>query len=311
MHCVGLKKRPLGDWFCGECAGYIVKQPMRTNRTYNVLSLFDGVGAGRQVLKNLGMSVNSYHAFECDAGATAVARKQHGDITPHGNVHRLCYELLRVIIAQHGPINLLLGGSPCQDVSFLNRGRAGILGEQSTLVHYMWICLHCLTMLQPGLEVHFLAENVNMDDEDRGYLDAWWSVYCGRKITPIKFNSNVLGLQSRPRMYWTNIQGANGHMQGLKEQVKKNEWSLGQVLCEGRTARSKKTGCLLATGQKDSPVVDQGGHAVKLRPLEVERVMGLRDGYTGGCGLSEKKRLEVLGNGWDVATIKQLLGCLR
>ena len=57
-------------------------------------------------------------------------------------------------------------------------------------------------------------------------------------------------------------------------------------------------------------MVDQDGRAAKLNPVEAERVMGFREGYTGGCGLSDRQRLEALGNGWDVGTIEQIFSFL-
>ena len=89
MHCVGVEKNPVGGWYCGECNGFMTQQPNRTRRSYNVLSLFDGVGTGWQVLKNLNYCVTGYHAFECDANAIAGASYQHPDIKYYGNVHDL------------------------------------------------------------------------------------------------------------------------------------------------------------------------------------------------------------------------------
>ena len=45
-----------------------------------------------------------------------------------------------------------------------------------------------------------------------------------------------------------------------------------------------------------------GGKKEALNPAEVERLMA-REGYTNGCGLSNKSRLEVLGESWHLPTI--------
>ena len=66
---------------------------------------------------------------------------------------------------------------------------------------------------------------------------------------------------------------------------------------------------MLRTRQKDSPVDTGDGQKGKLNVREVERVM-VGEGYTGKCGLSDKARLELLGDSWHLDTITQLLSPL-
>ena len=82
---------------------------------------------------------------------------------------------------------------------------------------------------------------------------------------------------------------------------------LADVLDPGRTTTALFSDCILATGQKGRPVQPQGGGEKEaLNPAEVERLMA-RGGYTNGCGLSNKSRLEVLGESWHLPTIVELL----
>ena len=51
-----------------------------------VLSLFDGISCGLVALKNLGIQVEEYHAFEIDESAIKVSAQNHPEVIRHGNV---------------------------------------------------------------------------------------------------------------------------------------------------------------------------------------------------------------------------------
>ncbi|WAR19066.1 DNM3B-like protein, partial [Mya arenaria] len=57
-------------------------------RKIRVLSLFDGIGAARVALEELGIEVETYYAVETDVDACAVTIFQHG-IQHLGNVYSL------------------------------------------------------------------------------------------------------------------------------------------------------------------------------------------------------------------------------
>ncbi|CAN7939581.1 unnamed protein product [Ixodes hexagonus] len=91
-------------------------------RPIRVLSLFDGIGTGRYVLDQVGIAVEAYFASEVDQNAVNVGITQHGTgITYVGpvegmtdaQIHKLC------------PVDLLLAGSPCNDLSLVNPTRKG------------------------------------------------------------------------------------------------------------------------------------------------------------------------------------------
>lgn len=71
-----------------------------------VLSLFDGISCGLVALKNLGVQVDEYHAFEIDENAIKVSAANHPEIVRHGDV-------LAADFSQFIGFDLLLGGSPC------------------------------------------------------------------------------------------------------------------------------------------------------------------------------------------------------
>ena len=78
------------------------------------------------VLKMLGIRVEKYYASEVDEDAIEVSTLNHSTMIEHvGAVETLNTEKLSTL----GPIDLLLGGSPCADLSLVNPARKGLFGK--------------------------------------------------------------------------------------------------------------------------------------------------------------------------------------
>lgn len=77
----------------------------------NVLSLFDGMSGGRLALDLLGVRVGRYFASEVDVPAIKVGKKNYPDTIHIGDIRD-------VDVSKLGHIDLLIGGSPCQNFSF-------------------------------------------------------------------------------------------------------------------------------------------------------------------------------------------------
>jgi len=74
----------------------------------------------------MGMKVEKYYASEVDKDAINVSRLNHGDLIEHiGAVETLSAGKLAAL----GPIDLLLGGSPCTELSLVNPARKGLYGK--------------------------------------------------------------------------------------------------------------------------------------------------------------------------------------
>lgn len=105
------------------------KEPLR------VLSLFDGIGTGLVALRQLGIRVEVYYASEVLRPAATVSRARLGGGPSTGNCdassssehHRVLRhigsvgEVTRQALIEMLPIHLLIGGSPCNDFSAINR----------------------------------------------------------------------------------------------------------------------------------------------------------------------------------------------
>ena len=77
----------------------------------NVLSLFDGISCARVALDFADITVNNYYACEIEKNAMKVSKKNYPDIISLGNVLDLKKDMIKE------RIDLLIGGSPCQDLS--------------------------------------------------------------------------------------------------------------------------------------------------------------------------------------------------
>ena len=152
----------------------------------NVLSLFDGISCGQIALEKAGIKVDKYFASEIKPIAIKVTQAHYPNTIQLGDVRNIKAEDLP-------KIDLLIGGSPCQDFSMANKNREGLDGCKSGLFYEY---LRLLKELKP---TYFLLENVKMKKEEQNKI----SELLG--VQPININSNLVSAQNRNRLYWTNI----------------------------------------------------------------------------------------------------------
>lgn len=75
------------------------------------------------VLKKLNLNIQVYYASEIDEDAINVSYYNHeDDVTNVGDIELLTEKDVQKMI----PINLLIGGSPCDELSLVNRNRRGL-----------------------------------------------------------------------------------------------------------------------------------------------------------------------------------------
>jgi DNA-cytosine methyltransferase len=140
-------------------------------------------------LERANILVSEYHAFEIDKYAIQVSEKNYPGIKRYGSV-------VGADFSQFKGADLLIGGSPCQDLSIAKTNRQGLDGAKSGL---FWEYVRALKEIQP---TYFLLENVaSMTKENKRII----SEAVG--VEPILINSSLVSAQQRKRLYWTNIQG--------------------------------------------------------------------------------------------------------
>jgi DNA-cytosine methyltransferase len=154
-----------------------------------VLSLFDGISCARVALTRLGYTNIKYYASEVDKYAIQIAQKNFPDTIQLGDVRNITASMFGE------PIDLLIGGSPCQDLSIAKNNRQGLDGERSGL---FWEYVRIWKELKPR---YFVLENVNsMPKEAKRIISETMGV------EPIMLDASLVSAQSRKRLFWTNIE---------------------------------------------------------------------------------------------------------
>ena len=277
----------------------------------NVLSLFDGMSCGRIALERAGIEVNTYYSSEIDKYAIQVAEANYPDTVHLGDVRG-------IVASELLPIDLLIGGSPCQGFSFA--GKQLNFDDPRSALFFEYVRI--LKEVKPK---YFLMENVRMKKEYQDII----SEALG--VEPIAINSNLVSAQNRYRLYWTNIPGVTqpedkGIM--LKDIIESERVyhtdGKGPTLstCQGghrepkilMTPRGNNPGGLRAldgetpamssSSWQDNNHLTDGLSWRKLTPLECERLQTVPDNYTNH--VSNTQRYKMLGNGWTIDVIAHI-----
>ena len=286
-----------------------------------VLSLFDGISCGMVALERAKIPVERYVAYEIEENAIKISKKNYPQIEHCGDVTTADF-------SQYAGFDLLIGGSPCQDLSVYKTSSAegwkGLDGSKSNLFYHY---VRALKEIKPK---YFLLENVaSMENK---WVDA---ISKELGVNPIEINSSLVCAAERKRLYWTNIPAIgeleNRHIM-LKdivvnaEEVPQKYWYDKPFVYNGD---DKKVQCTLdikghrnmeevynLNGKCNTILCDgDGGHRVKkvyqngrcrkLMPVEYERLQTLPDGYTEG--VADSRRYTCCGNGWTVDVIAHIL----
>ena len=289
-----------------------------------VLSLFDGMSCCRIALDRVGVTVDSYYASEIKKSAIKVTKHNYPDTIHIGDVTKVSFKdgILYTENGNYevGHIDLLAGGSPCQDLSSMNRKQVGLSGEKSSL---FWEYARILKEVNP---TYFLLENVG----SMPYSDAM-EITKEMGVDGIRINSSLVSAQLRDRIYWTNIKGNGIDLFGNNyiEQPIDKKIKLKDILESGYTDK-EKAGCIIARSYIAAPVdptkmnrwlfkrQKKGFVNVKwknkdmtednvlmLSQTELERLQTVPEGYTK-C-LTQREASNVLGDGWTVDVICHIL----
>jgi site-specific DNA-cytosine methylase len=287
-------------------------QKLKEGEGISVLSFFDGMSCGQIALNRIKVKVKKYFACEIEENSIKVTQKNFPNTIQLGDVCKVNYSTC-------GWVDLFIGGSPCQDISNLNKFQLGLDGDKSGLFYEYWRMWQEIRKNNP--KAYFLLENV------AGNKSAIAAITKLMGVKPIKISSNWVSAQNRMRYYWTNIPvntlPVRKHL-SLKDILETNVDEK-YFLKDGRliwlnSDSSKKSvkkrftgidpvraGCLTKRGEAswNCCYVTDKGRLRKLTPVEWERLQTVDDNYTD-C-VDDNARYEMLGNGWTVDIIVYIL----
>lgn len=190
----------------------------------NVLSLFDGMSCGQIALNRAGIEYDNYFASEIKPHAIKVTQHNYPNTIQLGDVTKIKGSDLP-------KIDLLIGGSPCQDFSSANKEKLGLDGIKSGLFY------EYLRLLKEVMPKYYLLENVAMDDFSYQAISEMMGTY------PTNINSELLSAQLRQRSYWTNIGPESfdlfGNRYSMIPQPQNKNITFQSILESGFTEREK------------------------------------------------------------------------
>ena len=124
----------------------------------NVLSLFDGISCGQIALERAEIKVDKYYASEIDKNSIKITSKNYPNTIQLGDITKITEKMLDEIM----PIDLIIGGSPCQDLSVYKFDRGKVSGLEGTKSGLFYHYLRILKYVKPK---YFLLENVPMQQQ--------------------------------------------------------------------------------------------------------------------------------------------------
>jgi len=280
----------------------------------NVVSLFNGMNTGRQALENVGIKVNKYYSSEIKPYAIELTQHHFPDTIQVGDVTKW-----KEWDIDWKSIDLILSGSPCQDLSAAGK-RAGINGSRSSLFFVFVEILEHIKTLNPN--VLFLQENVGSASKlDVGIMSRALGVY------PVRINSKLVTAQLRDRYYWSNIKTKETMFDIVTDisQPKDKGIMLQDIVTGGNVDTDKHT-CLntgSGTTEKSSQrylqhrnettgmitLIQENEIVRTVNKIEMCRLQGFPDDY---CDiLTTAKAGSLLGDGWTLPIIEHIFNFIE
>uniref|UniRef100_A0A3B4AL98 DNA (cytosine-5-)-methyltransferase n=1 Tax=Periophthalmus magnuspinnatus TaxID=409849 RepID=A0A3B4AL98_9GOBI len=280
--------------------------PAEQRRPIRVLSLFDGIATGYLVLRDLGFKVDQYIASEvCEDSISVGVVRHEGKIQYVHDVR----EITRKNILEWGPFDLVIGGSPCNDLSIVNPARKGLYEGTGRLFFEFY---------------RLLSEAKPKEGEDRPFFWMFENVVAmgvndKRDISrflecnPVMIDAIEVSAAHRARYFWGNLPGMNRPLcaSGM------DKLELQDCLEHGRVAKFGKVRTITTRSNsikqgKDQhfPVLMNGKEDI-LWCTELERIFGFPVHYTDVSNMGRGARQKLLGRSWSVPVIRHLFAPLK
>jgi DNA (cytosine-5)-methyltransferase 3A len=271
------------------------------------------MSCGQIALDKLGLKVDNYFAAEIKKHAIEVTQHNYPNTIQLGDVTKIKGKDLP-------KIDLLIGGSPCQDFSRANKERKGVDGTKSSLF------FEYIRLLKECKPTYFLLENVIMSDYN------YWFICNELNCEPVRLCGSLVSGALRDRLYWTNIPPFSYDLTGrLISQIKQPKdtlTTLQSILDSGYTNKLKHTSLNTNTGSisekystnkylknrnettgmltiiYDNKKFLWNDNIRTINQNELERLHNIPKGYTSI--LNQKKAGDLIGDGWTVDIVKHI-----
>ncbi|XP_055122741.1 DNA (cytosine-5)-methyltransferase 3B isoform X2 [Symphalangus syndactylus] len=280
--------------------------PAARRRPIRVLSLFDGIATGYLVLKELGIKVGKYVASEvCEESIAVGTVKHEGNIKYVNDVRNIT----KKNIEEWGPFDLVIGGSPCNDLSNVNPARKGLYEGTGRLFFEFY---HLLNYSRPkegdDRPFFWMFENVvAMKVGDKRDISRFL------ECNPVMIDAIKVSAAHRARYFWGNLPGMNRPVIASKN----DKLELQDCLEYNRIAKLKKVQTITTKSNSIKqgknqlfPVVMNGKEDV-LWCTELERIFGFPVHYTDVSNMGRGARQKLLGRSWSVPVIRHLFAPLK
>ncbi|XP_035245006.1 DNA (cytosine-5)-methyltransferase 3B-like isoform X2 [Anguilla anguilla] len=280
--------------------------PAEQRRPIRVLSLFDGIATGYLVLKDLGFRVEVYIASEvCEDSISVGVVRHEGRIKYVHDVRNIT----RKDIADWGPFDLVIGGSPCNDLSIVNPARKGLFEGTGRLFFEFYRLLNASKPREgEGRPFFWLFENVvAMGVSDKRDISRFL------ECNPVMIDAIEVSAAHRARYFWGNLPGMNRPLCPSGT----DKLQLQDCLEHGRVAKFEKVRTITTRSNsikqgKDQhfPVIMNSKEDI-LWCTEMERIFGFPVHYTDVSNMGRGARQKLLGRSWSVPVIRHLFAPLK
>lgn len=281
-----------------------------------VLSLCDGMSCGQIALQKLDIPIKKYFSFEVKKTAIDTTQLNFPNTIQLGDVNDFDIEMFNGM-----DIDLFLCGSPCQNMSFMNKhDKSGINGLKSSLFYK---CVEIMNVVKPK---YFLFENVkSMTNKDKATINELLGV------EPIYINSELVSAQKRSRLYWTNIPNVtvpcDRHIMLTDILDTPPFFTPEETWTEKKVAfvnRKRDSGIYArVNGDKSIPITargyaawnaqfieDENGTLRDLTISEYKKLQTIPEWYSFG-NLTKSKITDLIGDGWTVDVIAHILSYMK
>ncbi|KAM4738409.1 DNA (cytosine-5)-methyltransferase 3B isoform 2-T2 [Anableps anableps] len=286
--------------------------PAEQRRPIRVLSLFDGIATGYQVLRNLGFKVDQYVASEvCEDSISVGVVRHEGKIQYVHDVRNIT----RKNIQEWGPFDLVIGGSPCNDLSIVNPARKGLFDGTGRLFFEFY---------------RLLSEAKPKEGEDRPFFWMFENVVAMRvrdkrdisrflECNPVMIDAIEVSAAHRARYFWGNLPGMNSKTpcfrplcaSGMDKLVLQDCLDHGRVAKFGKVRTITTRSNSIKQGKDQHLPVLMNGKDDVLWCTELERIFGFPVHYTDVSNMGRGARQRLLGRAWSVPVIRHLFAPLK